>query len=128
MVHVKYGLYENDFQLSVCGHAGYDKKGSDIVCAGVSALVRALQVCLERDLFLSDAAFIEKAVDDGFAGFRVADTEDCELARRIYHFFFMCVSGLREIAEQYPDYVEITDIAALEASYIDTPEQTAENE
>ena len=129
MVHVEYELYENDFRLAVRGHAGYAEKGKDIVCAGISALMRALQVCFEQELFLSDAAYVEKVVRDGFAHFAVQGIEDSELEARIFYYFHMCIKGLRELEKQYPDYITVTDITALNrASDIDTPEQTAENE
>ena len=43
---IKAVMYWNRLRLEVDGHAGYDEKGKDIVCAGVSMMVNALAVGL----------------------------------------------------------------------------------
>lgn len=36
-------------ELSVCGHAGYDASGRDIVCAAISMTVETLEAALKRE-------------------------------------------------------------------------------
>ena len=87
-------------RLRVQGHAGYAPKGADIVCAGVSALVGALEGYLTRrqaegtlpQLALHrtpDGTELRFAGDAGAQG----ALDAVEL-------------GLTQIAAQYPEYVQ----------------------
>ena len=44
MTHIK----QTDQEITVIGHAGYDKPGKDIVCAGISAIATTLIATLEE--------------------------------------------------------------------------------
>ena len=128
MVNVEYALMEDFIKISVSGHAGYAEKGKDIVCAGVSALTRALQEYIEKTVELWDAQFISKSIRDGFMSFSIEGIKDDSLYSNVLNTVFMCILGLEAIEEQYPDYIKIADISFLyEDSDIDTPEQTESN-
>ncbi len=45
MIQVK--LYDNGFRIS--GHSNFSKKGSDIVCAGVSSISQGIINCFNKD-------------------------------------------------------------------------------
>lgn len=125
MVHVDYTLCPDEFSLTVSGHAGYAAKGSDVVCAGVSALTLALCRYIEANISLSQAGLFIKRVSDGFVLLAVADVADSELRKGLYAAFSVCVAGLLGISAQYPENVAVRDITSLTGlSDIDAPEQT----
>ncbi len=91
--------------FSVKGHSGYAEEGSDIVCAGISALVITTENALCQLVKLSPA---ERGGEDGFVEVMLPDkmTEsqmhDAQLLLSALHL------GLENIAQAYPDYVLIT--------------------
>lgn len=82
--------------LVVEGHAGYARVGSDIVCAGVSALVETAK--------LSIASLTHSGIDiidaDGYIwmGLRGLDDRGRVIVDAL-------VLGLSAIAESYPEYI-----------------------
>ena len=91
--------------FSVKGHSGYAEEGSDIVCAGISALVITTENALCQLVKLSPA---ERGGEDGFVEVmlpdRLTDTQmhDAQLLLSALHI------GLENIAQAYPDYVRLT--------------------
>lgn len=89
--------------LSAQGHAGYAARGRDIVCAGISALLFALPAALERE-------HITYRMD--------RDTAQAYLsiqARPTISYRYVCliilatvIEGLRNIQNEYPEYISIT--------------------
>ncbi len=90
--------------FSVKGHSGYAEEGSDIVCAGISALVLTADHALNRLVGVSP---IERGGEDGFvevllpAGLTDAQMHDAQLLLSSLHI------GLENIAQAYPDYVRL---------------------
>lgn len=78
--------------LRVYGHAGYAEKGSDIVCAAVSALSQALA----------------KYVCDNCGGSAIIDSGEltviCEDDRAV-PCFDLIADGIKTIARSYPENV-----------------------
>ena len=100
-------MYWNRLRLEVDGHAGYDEKGKDIVCAGVSMMVNALAGVLEdAEMRGRTAASCESA--DGKAVIW-ADPNLGNLSE-IKAYFRMCVKGLQMTAEAYRGYIEIKEV------------------
>ena len=91
--------------VTVKGHSGYAEEGSDIVCAGISALVITTENALCQLLKLSPA---ERGGEDGFlevmlpAGMTDSQMRDAQLLLSALHI------GLENIAQVYPDYVRLT--------------------
>lgn len=86
--------YRKDVGLiTIDGHAGYAPKGQDIVCAGVSAIEVALAEWLKAE------NIPHKAV--------IGEETDCILCKdaRAEACMDMAWTGLKLIAENYPDYV-----------------------
>ena len=73
-------------RLSIEGHAGAGPRGQDIICAGVSALVIALQRA------------VPGIVGDGLAFFAGGE----KAAYRVV------AGGLGALAERYPEYITMT--------------------
>lgn len=49
MIKILYRKTEDSFKLKITGHAGYAKKGEDVVCAGISTLYFTLGNYLEKN-------------------------------------------------------------------------------
>lgn len=97
MTVIQYKADDNSFDLTMDGHAGYAPAGSDIVCAGISALLFAL--CRRLDDVSSDAD-IDLREDGGSAHIRSSGRQSMEA-------FYTVLSGLDLIASYYPEYITI---------------------
>lgn len=80
--------------LEASGHAGYAPYGQDIVCAGVSALFNAFILSAEKDV-----SAVEKS---GYTRIEVTGDDPYTQVK-----FEMLVTGLRDISEEFPEYVTI---------------------
>lgn len=85
--------------VSVIGHAQYGKPGSDIVCAGVTALVENLILSIEK--LTPNSPVYE--MDHGFVDIRVGSPT--ENTKFLFRSFFI---GAENIARQFPDNVQVT--------------------
>lgn len=85
-------------RVSVTGHAGYDKQGKDIVCAGVSTLVQTLIKSIE--ILTQDK--IEYSLSPGKSVIKYRNLS--ESSKLLIGSFFV---GIQMIAEGYPCYVKI---------------------
>ncbi len=94
---IEVGLRKDGIMIS--GHAGYAPTGSDIVCAGVTALTQELIGSMEG---LTDDR-IETDIGSGMASIQYGDLS--EKGRLLIDSFFI---GICMIAEEFPDYVRIT--------------------
>ena len=102
MIRIK---MEKDRQGRLCGfivegHADYAEEGSDIVCAAVSALTQTALLGIIR------YAGEEKVVYEQSEGFLAAHT--LSFVPEVPIVLETVVSGLNEIARQYPEYVVLT--------------------
>lgn len=86
--------------LSAVGHADFGEHGKDIVCAAVSCLCLSFAnaMCGIED------AEVESEVADGRFYFSAHIKERKEYAEGV---FDMAVTGLKLIADQYPDHVSL---------------------
>ena len=91
--------------VTVKGHSGYAEEGSDIGCAGISALAIPTENALCQLVKLSPA---ERSGEDGFLEVmlpeKMTDSQmhDAQLLLSALHI------GLENIAQAYPDYVRLT--------------------
>ena len=84
--------------LIIDGHAGYEEKGKDIVCAGVTALTQTLVKSIE-DLTEDK---IEYDISPGRVGITYRNLS--EKARTLVDSFFI---GICMIADEFPENVRI---------------------
>lgn len=84
--------------ITVKGHANYAVSGSDIVCAGVTALVQTLIKSIED---LTDDK-IEYEIFPGRVDIKYGNLS--EKSRALVDSFFI---GICMIAEEFPEYVRI---------------------
>lgn len=94
---IEVGLRKDGIMIS--GHAGYAPTGSDIVCAGVTALTQELIRSMEG---LTDDR-IETDIGSGIASIQYGGLS--EKGKLLIDSFFI---GICMIAEEFPDYVRIT--------------------
>ena len=84
--------------IEISGHAGYAETGKDIVCAGVTALTQTLIRSLEH--LTRDE--IEYKISSGRADIHYRNLS--EEGKLLVDSFFI---GIRQIADEFPDYVRI---------------------
>lgn len=104
MVNAKYTVDERTHTITVSGHANYAEYGKDIVCAGVSALVQALMGWIEENYYKADNIVVD--TNAGEVKLSCDGGEDVEAV------FYMTYIGLEQIADSYPDHIQI-DIIGL---------------
>ena len=104
MICATYTVNDNTHNLTVFGHANYAEKGSDIVCAGVSAIVQALIGWIEEHSEYADMVSIDELHGEVLI--------DCTGGEDVAAVFLMSAIGLEQIANTYPDNVNI-DIIGL---------------
>lgn len=92
-------------RLEVKGHAGAAPKGEDLICAGVTALVEGLNVALEELDTRGMLAGGDARLEEGKAVFRAFGKEGYEMA--VFGAMLTVASGLRWMAENFPEFVEI---------------------
>lgn len=95
MIHIT----EHPKGLEIVGHAGYAPVGSDIVCAGITALADTLVMSLQQ---LTEDLII---VADGSGIIKVRYKELSEAGRLLISAFFI---GATWIAEEYPEHVTVS--------------------
>lgn len=99
MIRAKYTVIDNTHSLVVLGHADYAEYGKDIVCAGVSALVQALIGWIEENHYKANGICVD--IKDGEAIISCYGDED------VAAVFNMASIGLEQMADSYPDQVQI---------------------
>lgn len=104
MITARYRREDDTHNLTVCGHANYSEKGTDIVCAGVSAIVQALIGWIENNP--CETEYI--SVDDTSGEVLI----ECSGSEEVSAVFYMVAIGIEQIANTYPDHVQI-DIIGL---------------
>lgn len=99
MIRARYTAEGNTHTLSVHGHARYGEYGKDIVCAGVSALVQALLGWAENKPYIIECVSVDPK--DGEVIIECQGNED------VAAVFLMTALGIEQIADDYPQHVDI---------------------
>lgn len=97
MIRINYCREGDRHRLTVDGHAGYAPAGSDIICAGASAISFALLGYLQQ----CDTEMTECDVRPGSL------TVDCRGGERVAGAFDMALCGWLNIAANYPHHVKV---------------------
>lgn len=104
MVRAKYTVEDNTHTLVVLGHANYAEYGKDIVCAGISSLVQALIGWIEENYYKANCISVNPKEGEVIIS--------CDGGEDIASLFQMVSIGLEQIADVYPDHIQI-DIIGL---------------
>lgn len=87
---------ENINHIEVKGHADYSPHGTDIVCAGISALLQSVAFMLVR----RNENFVEVSLAEGEGNIYINyPTKESDLICNVFEV------GASAIAEQYPEFV-----------------------
>mgnify|MGYP002154985769 CR=1 FL=1 len=86
------------------GHAGGGRRGDDVVCAGVSAIVQTAVIAVSRVAGASQD-LIQR---EGYLATRIRPPEDHEAAFAVSVILRSMILGLGEIVSQYPEHVSIS--------------------
>lgn len=96
MINITYQSREPP-RLTVCGHSGYSTKGSDIVCAAVSALFMTLVNSLDE--YTDDAITVKSEPGDGAIIWRGMMSEHAQL------LLLGTLLGMELLSKDYPEYI-----------------------
>lgn len=107
MITIIYDEKEKDMILQASGHAGYAKKGSDIVCAAVSALMQTLAYSV-------DGGTVTRSQDDCNTLTVQAEQSFDNMAK-----FELVTDGLMLLAKQYPENVQFMNLHANDTDNVD---------
>ena len=107
MITIIYDEKEHDMILQASGHAGYAEKGSDIVCAAVSALMQTLAYSV-------DGGTVTRSPDDCNTLTVQAEQSFDNMAK-----FELVTDGLMLLAKQYPENVRFVNLHANDTDNVD---------
>lgn len=95
-------------RLEMSGHAGAAERGKDIVCAAESMLTQALlQTLLEMN---DEKKLWMEWTGSAAAGYLKMEAAPVEEYRaEVRACFRMCITGLRMLAEKYPEHIKLTE-------------------
>ena len=94
--------------LDVDGHANSAPRGQDIVCAAESMLTQALlQTLMDMKSEQKTELSWTGNPEIGFMVLKAVPAE--EHRREVAAAFRVTVTGLRMLAEEYPDYIRLTE-------------------
>lgn len=99
MVRAKYTVEDSTHTLVVLGHANYAEYGKDIVCAGISSLVQALIGWIEENSYKAECISVDPKEGEVII--------TCEGGEDIAAVFYMAYIGLAQIADSYPNHLQI---------------------
>lgn len=109
--------YTRDFSGNVCefmakGHAEYDEKGRDIVCAGVTAVFLAVSRTIKETLAHEDVSMIAR---DGYLYICFPQGSAGSVYNLLFKVLGEClILGCSEIIEMYGQkYVRIEEVRQL---------------
>lgn len=103
-VHIVRDSKGSIWQFTVKGHAGFAEKGSDIVCAAVSAVAYTAVGALDELVNIRN--YIEK---DGYMKCTIPTGLDEERRYKAQVVLEAMAIGFKQIQDAYNDYIEVLD-------------------
>lgn len=91
----------NDYEITIRGHANYEKKGKDIVCASVSTAIILTSNLIKR---FDDLELVEIKLDEGDFYIKPNKLND-----RLKVLLDNLIWTLKELELQYPKYIKRSD-------------------
>jgi len=92
--------------FEVKGHAGYAKRGEDIVCAGVSAVT----VGTVNAIATLTAISMNTSMKNGFLSGTLSSIKDSTTSEKVQLLLESMVVMLNDIAESYGKYISIEQV------------------
>ena len=106
---IKIAFNPKEMELTVKGHANFDEKGKDIVCASVSILFYTLAFSLKKAQKMLVKDSLKAEVGEGYS--LVACKPKGKYTANVESIYWVCLNGLELLADDYPDYVQIEIIS-----------------
>ena len=100
MTQISISKKSNRYKVAIDGHAGFARRGEDIVCAAVSMLYYALLGTVENDRAVS---FIKSTHENGFATLSFIGGVNSPGA------FEMAKEGFMQLTRTYPKFVSLIE-------------------
>lgn len=101
MIHITFK--PKTLELLINGHAGYSKKGKDIVCSAVSTLFYTLGEALyESTEMLEEAPIFKDEEGDGYLVCHPKEEYEGNIART----YWTILVGMQMLSELYPKHVK----------------------
>ena len=110
MINIFYD--EKNYTLTIDGHAGYAKKGQDIVCAGVSTLAYTLSSYLQKMNKEQRLIYFYATLNDGRATIECLPKDN--FIDEVSLVYDVVMNGLESIMRSYPDNVSIKNVISYE--------------
>ncbi|MBY9079380.1 ribosomal-processing cysteine protease Prp [Paenibacillus sp. HN-1] len=92
--------------FAVRGHAEYDRRGRDIVCAGVSTATAGTVNAIET----LTGVVLDSTMKDGFLSATMVPIDDAETAAKVQLLLESMVVMLGIIAQSYGKYIKIQEV------------------
>ncbi len=92
--------------IKCCGHTGYSKSGSDIVCAAVSSIVQTAMLGIEHYSSGKIKAVINE--EKALLKINMPDDIDVQLNDKCQIILKTMKLGLVDLAENYSDYINLS--------------------
>lgn len=102
---IKKDSKSNLIGFSCIGHANYAKKGSDIICAGISVLTHSTVLALEKLTCLS----IKVKQNARRGSLECSWDHNPQETERLNLIIEVMLIGLTEIQRQYPEYLNVSE-------------------
>ena len=101
----KVTIYKNDLKECVgfraYGHAGFDDKGQDIVCAAISVL--AINTMNAIEAFTDDEFRVTSDEEKGYIDYRIS----CRPSKDTTLLLKTMILGLESMATNYENYIDL---------------------
>lgn len=93
-------------KYNVSGHAGYDAKGKDIVCAAVSALAQTALISLVEVCDIEEKK-IEYFIDEekGVLDVNIPKIIDIDIRNKVEVVLRTLETGIKLIQKSYPEFI-----------------------
>ena len=92
--------------FEIKGHAGYAKRGEDIVCAGVSAVT----VGTVNSIEILTGVSMDTSMKNGFLSGTLGSVDDSDISSKVQLLLESMVVMLNDIAESYGKYIQIQQV------------------
>ncbi len=90
------------------GHAGFSQRGSDIVCAAISVLLRTAMQVLSHD---ENVLLTADASERGTLAFSAeVKTESLETEAQLKCIADFIRTGVSSVCKEYPEYVQLREL------------------
>ena len=93
-------------RITASGHSGYAEAGSDIVCAGVSALMIAIGNGLEKNI----PGITMHSLEDGHLDICATEPLSLQMQQKADLLFNTLAEGLCSLEEAYSAYILVTKL------------------